>query len=49
MVRKVISMAEYYKVCYRTDAYGGPVGSPKEVDVTKNRMAPITRKKFLLL
>lgn len=28
---------KYYKVCYRTDAYGGPVGSPKEVDVTKKQ------------
>lgn len=38
---------KYYKVGYQTDAYGGPVGSPKAVDVTKNRMAPIIRKKFL--
>lgn len=28
---------KYYKVGYRTDAYGGPVGSPKEVDVTKKQ------------
>lgn len=28
---------KYYKVGYQTDAYGGPVGSPKEVDVTKKQ------------
>lgn len=28
---------KYYKVGYRTDAYGGPVGSPKAVDVTKKQ------------
>ena len=28
---------KYYKVGYRTDAYGEPVGSPKEVDVTKKQ------------
>lgn len=28
---------KYYKVGYRTDAYGGPDGSPKEVDVTKKQ------------
>jgi len=28
---------KYYKVGYQTDAYGGPVGSPKAVDVTKKQ------------
>lgn len=28
---------KYYKVGYQTDAYGGLVGSPKEVDVTKKQ------------
>lgn len=28
---------KYYKVGYQTGAYGGPVGSPKEVDVTKKQ------------
>lgn len=28
---------KYYKVGYQTDAYGGPVGSPKAVDVTEKQ------------
>ena len=28
---------KYYKVGYQTDAYGGPIGSPKAVDVTKKQ------------
>ena len=28
---------KYYKVGYQTDAYGGPVGRPKAVDVTKKQ------------
>ncbi|MEF2687411.1 MAG: NEAT domain-containing protein [Lachnospiraceae bacterium] len=28
---------KYYKVGYRTDTYGGPVGNPKVVDVTKKQ------------